>query len=76
MQVTGSKRISSRLLALLPWLWGNRISLLGTTLTTVSGNAILIVTVVDIVTRGANKYAATVGYLMMPPVFVLGLALS
>ena len=73
--MTGSKRLSARLLALLPWLWGNWISLLGTTFTTVSGNAILIVTVVDIVTHGSNKYAATLGYLMMPPVFVLGLML-
>ena len=73
--MTASKRISSRLLSLLPWLWGNWISLLGTTCTTVSGNAILIVTVVDIVSEGANKYAATFGYLIMPPIFVLGLAL-
>ena len=73
--MTGTKRLSSRLLGLLPWLWGNWISLFGTTLTTVAGNAILIVTVVDIVTEGANKYAATLGYLMMPPFFVMGLLL-
>ena len=73
--MSGPRRLSSRLISLLPWLWGSWLSLLGTTLTTVSGNAILIVTVVDIVSGGANKYAATFGYLMMPPFFVLGLAL-
>ena len=73
--MTKSKLLSARIISLLPWLWGNWISLLGTTLTTVAGNAILIVTVVDIVTEGANKYAATLGYLMMPPFFVLGLLL-
>jgi hypothetical protein len=56
-------------------LWGNWISLLGTTLTTVAGNIILIVAVVDIVTSGANQYASTVAFLLMPPVFILGLLL-
>jgi hypothetical protein len=65
----------SRLVKLLPRLWSNWISLFGTTLTTVSGNAILIIAVVDIVTEGANQYAAAVGYLLLPPVFLLGLAL-
>lgn len=60
---------------MLPWLWGSWIALLGTTLTTVAGNAILVVTVVDIVTAGANQYAATMGYLVMPPMFMAGLAL-
>ena len=67
--------IIQRLFGFLPRLWVNWIALLGTTLTTVSGNAILIVAVVDIVTAGANNYMATFGYLMMPMVFVIGLAL-
>jgi nitrate/TMAO reductase-like tetraheme cytochrome c subunit len=62
-----------RILNLLPRLWGNWISILGTTLTTVSGNLILIVAVVDIVTEKPNKYAATFGYMLMPMVFALGL---
>lgn len=67
--------IVQRLFGFVPRLWVNWIALLGTTLTTVSGNAILIVGVVDIVTAGANNYMATFGYLMMPIVFVIGLAL-
>jgi hypothetical protein len=64
-----------RLLSFIPKLWGNWLSLLGTTLATISGNVILIVAVVDLVTGGANQYAATFGFLLMPPVFVLGLLL-
>jgi hypothetical protein len=64
-----------RVLDMLPRLWGNWISLLGTTVATVAGNAFLILMVVDIVTGGANQYTATFGYLMMPPLFVLGLGL-
>ena len=73
--MTGKRTLTSKLLSIVPWLWGNWISLLGTTLTTVSGNAILIVTVVDVVSGGANKYAATFGYLVMPPMFLAGLML-
>ncbi len=73
--MTDKQALSSRLLSMVPWLWGNWLSLFGTTLTTVSGNAILIITVVDIVTEGGNKYAASLGYLAMPPVFLAGLAL-
>ena len=64
-----------RIFGLFPKLWGNWISLLGTTLTTVAGNGMLIVTVVDIVSGGSNHYTATFGYLLMPPLFVLGLGL-
>jgi len=64
-----------RALALAPMLWGNWISLLGTTLTTVAGNIILIVALVDVVSGGANQYAATLAFLLMPPVFILGLLL-
>jgi hypothetical protein len=67
--------IVSRLLGFLPKLWGNWISLLGTTLATVAGNAFLILLVVDWVTHGANPYAGAFGYLLMPPLFVLGLIL-
>jgi hypothetical protein len=64
-----------RLIGQLPKLWGNWISLLGTTFATIAGNAFLIMMVVDIVTSGANRYVATFGYIMMPPLFVLGLVL-
>lgn len=65
----------ARLLNFVPKLWGNWISLLGTTFATVAGNAFLILLVVDIVSGGSNQYAAAFGYLLMPPLFVLGLAL-
>ncbi len=64
-----------RIIGQLPKLWGNWISLTGTTIATIAGNAFLIMMVVDIVTSGANRYVATLGYLLMPPFFVLGLAL-
>lgn len=64
-----------RLVGHLPKLWGNWISLTGTTIATIAGNAFLIMMVVDIVTSGANRYVATFGYLLAPPFFVLGLAL-
>jgi len=62
-------------LDLLPLLWGNWISMAGTTLATVAGNAFLIVFVVDLVTAGANQYVLTAAYLGMPPMFIAGLAL-
>lgn len=64
----------NRLLGVVPRLWANWLALLGTTLTTIAGNAILIITVVDIVT-GANPYMSTFGYLLMPLILLLGLAL-
>lgn len=64
-----------RLLNTLPKLWGNWISLLGTTLATIAGNAILIVTVVGVVTESSSNYIATFAYLLMPPLFVMGLLL-
>ncbi len=67
--------ISNRLIKLVPMLWGNPISLIGTTLATVAGNAFLILMVVDLVSGGINEYAAAMGYLMAPPVFVFGLLL-
>jgi len=66
--------VLNRVIGLVPKLWANWVALLGTTLTTVSGNAILIIVVVDIVT-GANPYVSSAGYLLMPMVFVLGLGL-
>jgi hypothetical protein len=64
-----------RILNIIPRLWGNWISLLGTTLATIAGNAILIVTVVTTVTEESSNYIATFAYLLMPPLFLLGLAL-
>jgi hypothetical protein len=67
--------LANRLVGQLPKLWGNWISLTGTTFATFAGNAFLIMMVVDIVSSGANRYVATFGYLLMPPVFILGLVL-
>jgi NapC/NirT cytochrome c family, N-terminal region len=62
-----------RLFSLLPWLWCNWIAMFGTSLATVAGNGILITAVVDIAGAGANPYLATVGYLLLPMLFVFGL---
>ena len=67
--------IAKRLLDIIPLLWGNWISMAGTTLATVAGNAFLVVFIVDLVTGGANQYVLTAGYLGMPPLFIAGLAL-
>lgn len=67
--------IGNRMLSFLPKLWANWIALLGTTMTTVSGNVILVITVVDITTGGANQYASALAYLLMPPAFIAGLML-
>ena len=67
--------VLTRLVGFLPRLWGNWISLLGTTLATVAGNAFLILLIVDIVAGGGNPYTAALGYLITPPFFVLGLIL-
>ncbi|MBK8481694.1 MAG: NapC/NirT family cytochrome c [Proteobacteria bacterium] len=64
-----------RLFGLLPFLWDNWVSILGTLITTVFGNAMLVFTVVDLVGHGLNPYVATVTYLVMPPFFVGGLGL-
>ncbi len=67
--------LTKRLFDLVPLLWGNWLSMLGTTIATAAGNAFLVIFLVDIVTGGANQYVRTVGYLAMPPLFVGGLML-
>ena len=67
--------LAKRLLDLLPLLWGNWISMTGTTIATAAGNAFLVIFLVDLVSGGANQYVLTAGYLGMPPLFVVGLCL-
>ncbi len=64
-----------RVADLLPTLWSNWTALLGTALATVSGNVMLIFFVVDTATAVTNPYAMGFAYLLMPPVFVIGLVL-
>ena len=73
--MSNRRGLVDRTLGLIPWLWSNNISLLGTTLATVAGNVMLIVSAMDLATAGSNRYAAMLGYLLMPPVLVLGLLL-
>ena len=60
---------------ILPILWGNWISLIGTTLTTVASNIFLIVLIVDLTSDETNLYAAGIAYLIMPAIFMVGLIL-
>ncbi len=55
-----------RLLNVLPVLWSNRISLIGTPLTTIAANVILIFFVFDVVSGVNNPYAQTLACLVMP----------
>ncbi len=68
-------KLSQRLLNFIPKLWANWIALLGTTLTTLSGNVILVVIMVELVSQGSNQYASAMAFLAMPPVFLFGLFL-
>ena len=68
-------RIGRSIRALVPLLWGNWISLTGTTLTTVAANGILIFFIVDLIGHEANPYASAVAYLALPGLFIFGLAL-
>ncbi|MCA9669905.1 MAG: NapC/NirT family cytochrome c [Myxococcales bacterium] len=65
-----------RALQWLPRLWSNWISLAGLSMMCISGNALLIVYIVDLVRGGLNPYVTALAYVGLPPLLLLGLALA
>jgi nitrate/TMAO reductase-like tetraheme cytochrome c subunit len=61
------------LIAFLPRLWSNWITLLGTVIVSVSALAILAALAIDLTSSGLNAYAAAILFLVMPGMMVLGL---
>jgi hypothetical protein len=63
------------LIAFLPRLWSNWITLLGTVVVTSSGVTILVALTIDLTSKGLNTYAAAILFLVMPGLLLLGLLL-
>jgi nitrate/TMAO reductase-like tetraheme cytochrome c subunit len=63
------------LVAFLPRLWTNWLTLFGAVLTSVSATAILTALAIDLTSSGLNPYSATILFLVMPGLFALGLSL-
>src|SRR5690349_6501148 len=62
-------------MAFIPRLWANWMTLLGSVMTTVSGLAIALFLVVDLIAPGKNPYSAGFVVLALPAFFAIGLAL-
>jgi NapC/NirT cytochrome c family protein len=63
------------LISFLPRLWTNWITLFGAVITSMSAVVILTALAIDVSSDGLNAYAATIVFLVMPAVFLGGLAL-
>jgi hypothetical protein len=63
------------LVAFLPKLWTNWITLFGTVITSVSAVAIITALAIDFTSGALNAYAASILFLVMPGLFGLGLLL-
>lgn len=63
------------LVAFLPRLWSNWISLLGAVITSITAVTVLAALAIDLLSTGLNAYAAAILFLIMPGLFALGLAL-
>jgi NapC/NirT cytochrome c family, N-terminal region len=70
-----SPRFFSRLVSFIPKLWTNWITLFGAVITSVSAIAIITALAIDFTSAGLNPYAASILFLVIPGVFVLGLLL-
>jgi hypothetical protein len=68
-------KILNRLFALLPRLWGNWISLLGSVVASIAAITILTALAIDLTSTRLNAYAAAILFLVVPTLFALGLAL-
>ena len=68
-------RLFRALVAFLPRLWTNWLTLFGAVLTSVSATAILTALAIDLASSGLNPYAASILFLVMPGLFVVGLLL-
>jgi nitrate/TMAO reductase-like tetraheme cytochrome c subunit len=66
-------RIYRTLVAFLPRLWSNWITLLGSVIVSASAATILVALAIDLTSKGLNSYAAAVIFLVMPAMFGLGL---
>jgi hypothetical protein len=63
------------LIAFLPQLWSNWITLLGTVIASISGVTIVAALAIDLTSSGLNTYAAAILFLVIPGLFGLGLVL-
>jgi len=63
------------IIAFIPKLWTNWITLFGTVITSVSGIAIVTALAIDFTSSSLNPYAASILFLVMPGVFAFGLVL-
>ena len=61
------------LVAFIPRLWSNWITLFGTVLASVSGITLLAALAIDLTSTGLNAYAASILFLVIPAFFALGL---
>ena len=64
-----------KVLSWIPRLWSHWLSLLGVVLTSVSGGALLLAFLADLVVPLENVYASALLFLFLPPMFLLGLFL-
>jgi len=63
------------LVAFLPRLWSNWITLLGTVITSAAAITVLVALAIEFLSTGLNTYAAAVLFLVMPGLLALGLLL-
>jgi hypothetical protein len=63
------------LVAFLPRLWTNWLTLFGAVITSICAIAILTALAIDLTSAGLNPYASTILFLIMPALFALGLSL-
>lgn len=63
------------LVAFLPRLWSNTITLLGTVVATVSASTVLAALAIDLTSSRLNAYASAILYLIVPTLFAIGLLL-
>jgi len=64
-----------RVMAWLPHLWTNWITLTGTVITTVAGCTIVLALAAELVTAAPKPYTFALAFMIMPAIFILGLVL-
>lgn len=75
MGVSVLRKLYPLLIQFLPRLWSNWITLFGTVIVTLSALTILAALAIEQTSEGLNTYAATILFLVMPGMLVLGLLL-